>query len=173
MGRYVTGKDGTVVVTGLTPGSTVVVAESRVPDGYVLNTTPKIIIVKNGSGNNFISGGNTGANGTISGNNSTGNSGSSSNGSSGNGNGLIFENDPKVTLTIHKYIEGSANKPLAGVGFKITDGSGKALGSDGGTYYTNNAGEIVVEGLEPGTTVIAREFKTVDGYVLDGTPQTI
>ena len=41
IGRYVTGKDGTVVVTGLIPGSTVVVSESRVPDGYVLNTTPQ------------------------------------------------------------------------------------------------------------------------------------
>ena len=26
---------------------------------------------------------------------------------------------------------------------------------------------------EPGTTVIAREIKTVEGYVLDGTPQDI
>ena len=40
LGRYTTGKDGTVVVTGLVPGSTVVVSESRVPDGYVLDTTP-------------------------------------------------------------------------------------------------------------------------------------
>ena len=159
LGRYTTGKDGTVVVTGLIPNSTIVVSESRVPDGYVLNTTPQTIIVKNGSGNNYTSGGTTGG--------STGTSGS------GSGNNLTFENDPKVTLTIHKYIEGAANEPLAGVGFKITDGSGKAIGPDGGTYYTDNAGQIVVEGLEPGTTVIAQEFKTVDGYVLDGTPQTV
>ena len=41
------------------------------------------------------------------------------------------------------------------------------------SYYTDQAGEIVLTGLEPGTTVIAREVKTVDGYVLDGTPQDI
>ena len=159
LGRYTTGEDGTVVVTGLIPGSTVVVSESRVPDGYVLDTTPKSIIVKNGSGNSFTSGG-TGTS-----------SGGSSNG--GSGNGLTFENDPKVTLTIHKYIEGTANEPLAGVGFKITDSSGKAIGPDGGTYYTNSAGEIVVEGLEPGTSITAREINNVDGYVLDGNPQTV
>ena len=41
LGRYTTGKDGTVVVTGLVPGSTVVVSESKVPYGYVLDTTPQ------------------------------------------------------------------------------------------------------------------------------------
>ena len=159
LGRYTTGKDGTVVATGLIPGSTVVVTESRVPSGYVLDTTPKTIIVKNGSGNSFISGGNA--------------SGGNGSGSSGNGNDLTFENDPKITLTIHKYIEGTANEPLAGVGFKVVDGSGKPLNPDGGIYYTNNAGEIVLEGLEPGTTITAQEVKTVDGYVLDGRPQSI
>ena len=53
------------------------------------------------------------------------------------------------------------------------DGSGKAVGPDNGTYYTNHAGEIVLNNLEPGMTVTARETKTVDGFVLDGTPQTI
>ena len=154
LGRYITGKDGTVVVTGLIPGSTVVVSESRVPSGYVLDPTPKTIIVKNGTGNSFTSGG-----GTSSGGN--------------NGNGLTFENDPKMTLTIHKYIEGTANEPLAGVAFKVTDGSGAPLNPDGGIYYTNNAGEIVLEGLEPGVTITAQEVKTVDGFVLDGRPQSI
>ena len=158
LGRYTTGKDGTVVATGLIPGSTVVVTESRVPSGYVLDTTPKTIIVKSGSGNSFTSGGNA------SGGNGSG---------SGGGNDLTFENDPKMTLTIHKYIEGTANEPLAGVGFKVVDGSGKPLNPDGGIYYTNNAGEIVLEGLEPGTTITAQEVKTVDGYVLDGRPQSI
>ncbi|WP_300604031.1 SpaA isopeptide-forming pilin-related protein [uncultured Oscillibacter sp.] len=157
LGRYVTGKDGTVVVTGLIPGSTVVVSESRVPDGYVLDSTPKTIIVKNGS--NSVSSG--------------GSSSSGSGNTSGNGNDLTFENDPKMTLTIHKYIEGTANEPLAGVAFKVVDGSGKPLNPDGGIYYTNNAGEIVLEGLEPGTTITAQEIKTVDGYVLDGRPQSI
>ena len=34
LGRYTTGKDGTVVVTGLVPGSTVVVTETKVPDAH-------------------------------------------------------------------------------------------------------------------------------------------
>ena len=35
-------------------------------------------------------------------------------------------------------------------------------------YYSDKAGEIVLSGLEPGTTVKAREIKTVEGFVLDG-----
>ena len=92
---------------------------------------------------------------------------------SGVPNSLTFDNTPAQTLVIHKYIDGTNNEPLAGVGFKVTDGSGAAVGADDGVYYTDQAGEIVLTGLEPGTTVIAREVKTVDGYVLDGTPQDI
>ena len=159
LGRYTTGKDGTVVVTGLVPSSTVVVSETKVPYGYVLDTTPKTIIVKNGS-NTMNSGGTTG-----------GNTGGSTN--TDNGNDLTFENDPTVNLTIRKYIEGTANEPLAGVAFKITDGSGAPVGPGDGVFYTNATGEIVVENLEPGTTITAREIKTVDGFVLDGTPKSV
>ncbi|MDE7262236.1 MAG: hypothetical protein K2N78_09300, partial [Oscillospiraceae bacterium] len=107
--------------------------------------------------------------------NGTGNSSVSGSTNPGvtSGNNLDFENDPKMTLTIHKYIEGTANEPLAGVSFKIVDGSGAPLNPDGGVYYTNNAGEIVLEGLEPGVTITAQEIKTVDGFVLDGQPQSI
>ena len=159
LGSYTTGKDGTVTVTGLIPGSTVVVSETKVPYGYVLDTTPQTIIVKNGS-NTVNSGGTTG-----------GNTGGSTN--TGNGNDLTFENDPTVNLTIHKYIEGTANEPLAGVVFKIVDGSGAPVGPGDGTFYTNAAGEIVIEGLEPGTVITAREIKTAEGFVLDGTPKSV
>lgn len=88
-------------------------------------------------------------------------------------NSLIFDNEPTTTLIIQKYIEGTDNEPLAGVAFKVTDGSGAAVGPDGGIYYTNDAGEIVLSDIEPGTTVTVREIKTVEGFVLNGTPQQI
>jgi len=163
IGRYTTGKDGTVTVTGLIPGSTVVAVETKVPNGYVLDSTPKTIIVKNGTGNSIITGVTGGSTGTTTPGSNT----------SGGGNNLDFENDPTVTLTIHKYIEGTANEPLAGVAFKVVDGSGAAVGSNGGVHYTNNAGEIVIDSLEHGMVITAQETKTVDGFVLDGTPQSI
>ena len=92
---------------------------------------------------------------------------------SGVPNSLTFDNEPSTTLVIHKYIEGTENEPLSGVAFRVVDGSGAAVGPDDGVYYTDKAGEIVLNGLEPGTTVVAREIKSVDGFVLDGTPQDI
>ena len=163
-GNYTTGKDGTVTVTGLIPGSTVVVTESRVPSGYVLDPTPQTILVKNGP-NSAVIGGVGG---------SSGNSGNTGTGTvTGGGNDLTFENDPTTTLIIHKYIEGTDNEPLAGVAFKIVEGSGTPVGSGDGVFYTDKAGEISISGIEPGTTVTVREIKTVDGFVLDGTPKTI
>ncbi len=137
-GLYTTGTDGTVTVTGLAPNSTVVVSESKAPKGYILDETPKNIVVRSGVANS-----------------------------------LIFDNEPGTTLIIRKYIEGTENEPLSGVAFKVIDGNGGAVGPDAGIYYTDKAGEIVLEGIEPGTTVNVREIKTVEGYVLDGTPQEI
>ena len=137
-GLYTTGTDGTVTITGLAPNSTIVVSEKKAPSGYILDETPKNIVVRSGVANS-----------------------------------LIFDNEPGTTLIIRKFIEGTENEPLSGVCFKVVDGSGAAVGPDDGVYYTDKAGEIVLEGIEPGTTVIAREVKTVEGYVLDGTPQDI
>ncbi len=55
----------------------------------------------------------------------------------------------------------------------MVNGVGAAVGSGDGTFYTNSAGEIVIEGLEPGTAVTAREIATVEGFVLDGEPKTV
>jgi len=137
-GLYTTGTDGTVTVTGLAPNSTIVVSEKKAPVGYILDETPKNIVVRSGVANS-----------------------------------LIFDNEPGTTLIIRKFIEGTENEPLSGVCFKVVDGAGAAVGPDDGVYYTDKAGEIVLEGIEPGTTVIAREVKTVEGFVLDGTPQDI
>ena len=72
-----------------------------------------------------------------------------------------------LVIALAKFIEGTENEPLSGVCFKVVDGSGAAVGPDDGIYYTDKAGEIVLEGIEPGTTVIAREIKTVEGFVLE------
>lgn len=156
LGRYVTGKDGTALVTGLVPGSTVVVVETKVPQGYVLDSTPRTITVKNGSGNGVTTGGTTGG-------------GSSSSG----GNDLTIENDPTTTLVIQKFIDGTDNTPLSGVEFLVTDQTGAVVGPNNGYYTTDKDGRITIPNLEPGTVITARETRTQAGYLLDGTPQSI
>ena len=85
---------------------------------------------------------------------------------------LYFTNTPSTTLVIEKYIEGTTT-PLEGVTFLVTDSSGAVVGPSNGEYITDEAGRIVIDGLEPGITVTAREIKTLEGYVLDGAPKSI
>lgn len=85
---------------------------------------------------------------------------------------LTFYNTPSTTLVIEKYIEGTTT-PLKGVTFLVTDSSGEVVGPNNGEYITDENGRIVIDGLEPGTTVTARETKTLEGYVLDTTPKSI
>lgn len=85
---------------------------------------------------------------------------------------LTFYNTPSTTLVIEKYIEGTTT-PLEGVTFLVTDSSGAVVGQSNGEYITDENGRIVIEGLEPGTTITARETKTLEGYVLDGAPKSI
>ena len=85
---------------------------------------------------------------------------------------LHFTNTPSTTLVIEKYIEGTTT-PLKGVTFLVTDSSGAVVGRSNGEFITDENGRVVIHDLEPGTTVTAREVKTVEGFVLDGTPKSI
>ena len=85
---------------------------------------------------------------------------------------LYFTNTPSTTLVIEKYIEGTTT-PLEGVTFLVTESSGAVVGPSNGEYITDENGRIVINDLEPGTTVTARETKTLEGYVLDTAPKSI
>ncbi|WP_418732650.1 SpaA isopeptide-forming pilin-related protein [Dysosmobacter sp.] len=85
---------------------------------------------------------------------------------------LHFTNTPSTTLVIEKYIEGTTT-PLKGVTFLVTDSSGAVVGNSNGEFITDENGRVVIHDLTPGTTVTAREVKTVEGFVLDGTPKSI
>ena len=86
---------------------------------------------------------------------------------------LYFYNRPETTLVLQKFIAGTDNEPLAGVEFLVTDSSGAVVGPNNGVYTTGSDGRAVITGLTPGTTITARETRTVDGFVLDGSPQSI
>ena len=86
---------------------------------------------------------------------------------------LYFYNRPETTLVLQKFVAGTDNEPLAGVEFLVTDSSGAVVGPNNGVYTTGADGRAAITGLTPGTTITARETRTVDGFVLDGSPQSI
>ncbi|WP_419020090.1 SpaA isopeptide-forming pilin-related protein, partial [Intestinimonas butyriciproducens] len=84
---------------------------------------------------------------------------------------LRFGNAPLGSLLITKVSDDEKREPLSDVEFLLTDSSGNFIGTNNGRYVTNSAGEILVEGLTPGTTVVAREVRAKPGYLLDDSPQ--
>ena len=86
---------------------------------------------------------------------------------------LYVYNEPETTLVLEKFIKGTDNEPLAGVEFLVTDSSGAVVGPNNGVYITGEDGRAVITGLTTGTTITTRETRTVDGFVLDGSPQSI
>ena len=158
-GEYTTDENGRIVLTGLVPGSTIIAKEIRTAKGYALNPTPQTITISGAYGQTYTAAA-AGTSGVVA-------------GTAGGSNELTFTDSQLNTLTIHKYEEGTENQPLEGVEFKITDGSGTPVGNSGGVYYTNAEGDITIPNLEAGTVITVQETKALDGYVLDGMPQTI
>ncbi|WP_243208497.1 MSCRAMM family protein [Oscillibacter hominis] len=85
---------------------------------------------------------------------------------------LYFGNSPKGALLIKK-IDSVTHKPLSDVQFFITTSDGTVVGNNNGYFTTDSAGTILIENIAPGTTLVAKETRAKDGYLLDDTPQTI
>ena len=85
---------------------------------------------------------------------------------------VTFGNDKMGSLLIIKK-DAVAGAPISDVEFLVTDSDGSVIGTANGKYVTDSAGTIRIDGLTPGMTVIAKEVRAKDGYILDDTPQSI
>lgn len=85
---------------------------------------------------------------------------------------VIFGNDKMGSLLIKK-IDSETKKPLSDVEFLVTNSDGGVIGNTNGKFVTDSSGTILIDKLEPGMTVVVKEIRTKDGYILDETPQTI
>ena len=85
---------------------------------------------------------------------------------------VTFGNDKMGSLLILKK-DAVTGTPISDVEFFISDSDGSVLGTTNGKYVTDSAGTIRIDGLTPGMTVIAKEVRAKDGYILDDTPQSI
>ena len=85
---------------------------------------------------------------------------------------VTFGNDRMGSLLIVKK-DAVTGVPISDVEFLVTDSDGSVIGTANGRYVTDSAGTIRIDGLTPGMTVIAKEVRAKDGYILDDTPQSI
>ena len=85
---------------------------------------------------------------------------------------LYFGNSPKGALLVKK-IDSVSRKPLSDVEFFVTTSDGTVVGDANGKFTTDSAGTFLIEGIDPGTTLVVKEVRTKDNsYILDDTPQT-
>ena len=85
---------------------------------------------------------------------------------------LRFFNTPWQLVVLQKYADDGKKTPLAGVTYLLTDGSGAPLGGGNGEYTTNSAGQILIS-APVGSTIKAKEIRTLSGYALNSEVQTI
>ncbi len=84
-----------------------------------------------------------------------------------------FDNMPDGNLLIRKVCATNPSITLQNAEFKITYADGSFIGDGNGIYRTDENGEIRIEGLKPGKSVIATEVKAPAGFIIDTQSQTI
>lgn len=84
---------------------------------------------------------------------------------------LYFGNSPKGSLLVKK-IDSVTHKPLSDVEFMVTTADGTVVGDANGKYVTDSAGTFTITDIVPGTTLVVKETRARNGYLLDDAPQT-
>lgn len=85
---------------------------------------------------------------------------------------VYFGNSPMGSLLIKK-VSSADNSPISDVQFFVTESDGSIVGDGNGYFVTDSAGTILIEGIEPGTTLVVKETRAQEGFLLDDTPQTV
>ena len=84
---------------------------------------------------------------------------------------LYFGNSPKGSLLVKK-LDSATHAPLSDVEFFVTTADGTVVGDANGKYVTDSAGTFTITDITPGTTLVVKETRARDGYLLDDAPQT-
>ena len=78
-----------------------------------------------------------------------------------------FENMPDGILLVRKVCSVNPSITLPDAEFKITYADGTLIGDSNGIYRTDENGEIRIEGLKPGKSVVVTEVTAPPGYIID------
>ena len=84
-----------------------------------------------------------------------------------------FDNSPDGSLLIRKVCSVNPSITLQDAEFKVMYADGTLIGDSNGIYRTDENGEIRIEGLKPGKSVIVTETRAPAGFILDTQSQTV
>lgn len=139
-GLYTTDANGTILISGLEPGKSVVVTETRAPDGFIIDTKPQTIVIQSGKTVTLTF----------------------QNQPKGE---LIIEKRDSVT---NQVLPGAEFRVTTAAGCEVgLDGViGTSTLTQNGIFTTDALGQIHLTNLQPGAYIIT-EIKAPDGYVID------
>ena len=84
-----------------------------------------------------------------------------------------FENMPDGNLLIRKVCSANPSVTLPDAEFKVTYADGTLIGDSNGIFKTDENGEILISGLQPGKSVVVTETQAPPGYLIDTQAQTV
>ena len=84
---------------------------------------------------------------------------------------VYFGNSPKGALLVKK-VDAVTGKPVSDTEFLVTESDGTLVGDANGRFVTDSSGTFLVDNIDPETTLVVRETRAKDGYLLDDTVQT-
>ena len=84
-----------------------------------------------------------------------------------------FDNAPDGILLIRKVCSVNPSITLQDAEFKAMYADGTLIGDSNGVYRTDENGEIRIEGLKPGKSVVVTETRAPDGFIIDTQSQTV
>ncbi len=84
---------------------------------------------------------------------------------------VYFSNSPMGSLLVKK-VDANDGAPLSDVEFFVTTSDGTVVGDANGKFVTDSSGSFTISGVEPGTTLVVKETRAKDGYIMDDVPQT-
>ncbi len=86
---------------------------------------------------------------------------------------VYFGNAPKGSLLIRKVCSVNPSVTLQDAEFKVTYADGSVIGESNGIYRSDENGEVRIDGLIPGKSVVVTETRAPDGFLIDTQSQTI
>lgn len=86
---------------------------------------------------------------------------------------IIEGSAPEVEENLRRAKVDFSIGAISDVEFLVTDSAGSLIGNANGKFVTDSAGTFTIMDVAPGTTLIIKESRTRDGYLLDDTPQTV
>ena len=137
-GYFTTDSAGSILVSDIMPGTTLVVKETRTKPGYILDDVPQTVKIESNETKT-----------------------------------LEFRNQPTGSLLIRKVCSVNPSVTLANAEFKVAYSDGSLIGDSNGVYRSDENGEVRIEGLTPGRSVVITETKAPAGFLIDTQSQTI